>query len=537
MEKQVPVERLTVGMFVSELDRPWLDTPFLLQGFLIEDETTLAQLRQICGSVTVDIRRSSVTDWDGLDADEEVTDSASHSESVVYVSVVKTQVQRRRQSWLSKLIHSFNQPEGQLPREAANQTRSPVPHARAYTREPEPIVRSSRGPVVERLEAHKSASQSALLESSPAARPFDVLGWLRANLGSTPERTAHKERSAPVPESPTDGPRGTGTPRIRIYRETTPIAEELGPANERFAQASQVFEGVIEDIRVGKGLEIEAVQNVVEGLVDSIIRNPNALQLVSRLREANESAYIHALQIAVLMVTFGRELGFSRTELASLGQIGMLMDIGKLRVDPAILSKRGILTPEEFQEIRRHVAFGLEMMSASGTSPDVVSGVADHHERLDGSGYPRGKREEDTCIFGRMGGIVDSFAALTSIRPYAEPVSPYEAMRQLQGWSGTYFNAGLVEQFIQAIGIFPVGTLVELSTGEIGVVLEQSKVRRLKPKVLIITAADQSSLKIPVTVDLLFGRGAESASAPYIRRGLPAEACGVDPKEYYLSRS
>jgi HD-GYP domain-containing protein (c-di-GMP phosphodiesterase class II) len=532
MEKQVAVERLTVGMFVSELDRPWLDTPFLLQGFLIEDETILAQLRQICRYVTVDIRRSSVTDWGGLDIDVEVTESASDSESVAYVSVAKTQTQRKGQSWLSKLIHSFNQPEVQLPREAANQTRSPAPHARAHARQPESIARSSRGPVIQRPEAHKSASQSA-----PAARSFDVLGWLRANLGSTPERTAHKEISAPGPDDPTDGPRGTRTPRIRIYRETTPIAEELGPANERFAQASQVFEGVIEDIRVGKGLEIEAVQNVVEGLVDSIIRNPNALQLVSRLREANESAYIHALQIAVLMVTFGRELGFSRTDLASLGQIGMLMDIGKLRIDPAILSKRGILSPEEFQEIRRHVAFGLEMMSASGTSPDVVSGVADHHERLDGSGYPGAKQEEDISIFGRIGGIVDSFAALTSIRPYAEAVSPYEAMRRLQGWSGMYFNAGLVEQFIQAIGIFPVGTLVELSTGEIGVVLEQSKVRRLKPKVLIITAADQTSLKIPVTVDLLFGRGAESASAPYIRRGLPAESCGVDPKEYYLSRS
>jgi hypothetical protein len=109
-------------------------------------------------------------------------------------------------------------------------------------------------------------------------------------------------------------------------------------------------------------------------------------------------------------------------------------------------------------------------------------------------------------------------------------------MRQLQGWSGTYFNTGLVEQFIQAIGIFPVGTLVELSTGEIAVVLEQNRARRLKPKVLVVSDPDKSPLKIPLTLDLLYGGGAASEQRPYIRRGLPTESSAIDAKEYYLSR-
>jgi hypothetical protein len=138
---------------------------------------------------------------------------------------------------------------------------------------------------------------------------------------------------------------------------------------------------------------------------------------------------------------------------------------------------------------------------------------------------------------GKIAGIVDTFSALTSIRPYAEPLSPYEAMQQLQGWADTYFNSGLVELFIQAIGIFPVGTLVELSTGELAVVLEQSRPRRLKPKVLVISAPDKTSLEIPFVLDLLHPECDSADRVPYIRQGLPAASFAVDPREYYVSRS
>jgi HD-GYP domain-containing protein (c-di-GMP phosphodiesterase class II) len=271
-------------------------------------------------------------------------------------------------------------------------------------------------------------------------------------------------------------------------------------------------------------------------LVESIIRHPGAMQLVSRMREADESAYTHALQVAVLLVSFGRELGFSRPELTQLGQVGMLLDVGKMRVDRAILAKRGNLTPDEFEQVKRHVQYGLDIIVPSGLAhPDVIAGVAQHHERLNGTGYPNGLKEGEIGAFGQMGGIVDAFCALISVRPYAEPLSSYDAMRKLQGWSGTYFNAGLVEQFIQAIGIFPVGTLVELSSGEIAVVLEQSRALRLKPKVLVISTRDKTPLEIPVTLDLLYGGGSVADQRPYIRRGIPTESSAIDPKDYYVS--
>ena len=135
-----------------------------------------------------------------------------------------------------------------------------------------------------------------------------------------------------------------------------------------------------------------------------------------------------------------------------------------------------------------------------------------------------------------MAGIVDTFAALTSARPYAEPIPPCDAMRKLQGWSETSFRGALVQQFIQAIGIFPVGSLVELSTGETAFVIGQNKSHRLKPRLLIVTGPNKSPLGVPASLDLLYAVDGASGAPPYIVRGLPVDCCGVDPTEYYLSR-
>ncbi len=366
----------------------------------------------------------------------------------------------------------------------------------------------------------------------------DLLAWLseqleRARFNAPEGRDA--DADAPAPSKASRPKRGAGP---TIYQDSVPLEQELQHADKSFGAAIDMLGTVMHDIQVGKGLEIEAVETVVEDLVESIIRHPGALQLVSRMREADESSYTHALQVAVLLASFGRELGFSREELTHLGQVGMLLDVGKLRINQRILKKRGNLSSGEFDEVKRHVQYGLEIIESSAVAhPDLVTGVAQHHERLNGSGYPQGLQDADISPIGKMAGIVDAFSALTSIRPYAEPLSPYSAMQQLQGWTDTYFNAGLVELFIQAIGIFPVGTLVELSTGELAVVLEQSRPRRLKPKVLVVASPDKTPLEVPFVLDLLHGEGASADRVPYIRQGLPTTSFAVDPTEYYLSHS
>ena len=532
MEKQFSVDELTVGMFVSALDRPWLDTPFLLQGFLIEDEQTLAQLRQTCSKVTVDLRRSAVNDADcpALPGKAQATAEPKVGRVISAPARPRKPPRSRFPRWLQEMFASRGYTEPEVDEKA-----SLAQLLRRHS--PTSSVKSVNHLVVRGFDGvAPSVTAPKPQQGGPLEPRRDLLAWLREQL----ERVRF---SFPEEPSAADGglsqasrlKRGAHGPTVY---HNVPLEHELQRADDSFGAAIDMLGAVMHDIRVGKGLEIGAVESVVEDLVESIIRHPGALQLVSRMREADESSYTHALQVAVLLASFGRELGYSREQLTYLGQVGMLLDVGKLRIDEQILNKAGNLTPAEFEEVKRHVQYGLEIVESSGVAhPDLVSGVAEHHERLNGSGYPRGLPDAEISPIGKMAGIVDSFSALTSFRPYAQPVSPYDAMQMLQGWADTYFNAGLVELFIQAIGIFPVGTLVELSTGDYAVVLEQGRRRRLKPKVLVVSAPDKTPLEVPFVLDLLHGEGASTDRVPYIRQGLAAASFAVDTTEYYVSRS
>jgi HD-GYP domain-containing protein (c-di-GMP phosphodiesterase class II) len=528
LEKQFSVDELAVGMFVSALDRPWLDTPFLVQGFLIEDEQTLAQLRQICRRVTVDLRRSAVNDA-GYPAPPRKPPATVEAKVGRVISPPAEPRKRPRSPfprWLREMFagRGYTEPEVD--------EKSSLAHLLRRTSQTSSVKSANRLFVHGSADVAPSETPPERKQGIALAPRGDLLAWLREQL----ERVRFSGPEEPSADD-TSGPQASRLKRGPTVYHNVPLEQELQRADDSFGAAIDMLGAVMRDIRVGKGLEIEAVESVVEDLVESIVRHPGALQLVSRMREADESSYTHALQVAVLLASFGRELGFSREQLTYLGQVGMLLDVGKLRIDERILNKRGNLTPAEFEEVKRHVQYGLEIVESSGVAhPDVVAGVAQHHERLNASGYPRGLHDADISPIGKMAGIVDSFSAITSIRPYAQPVSPYAAMQQLQGWADTYFNAGLVELFIQAIGIFPVGTLVELSTGEFAVVLEQGRGRRLKPKVLVVSAPDKTPLEIPFVLDLLHGEGA-SADQVYIRQGLPTASLAVDTTEYYVSRS
>jgi HD-GYP domain-containing protein (c-di-GMP phosphodiesterase class II) len=322
----------------------------------------------------------------------------------------------------------------------------------------------------------------------------------------------------------------------QTYRDQVSVEQEVPRARAVVAHASDMLDKLIEDIRGGQSFEVERVEEIVTDMVDSIVRNPDALMWVARLREQDVTTYGHGLQVSVYLTSFGRHLGFPKEQLGMLAQIGLLLDIGKIRVPRDILEKKDKLDDAEFELAQAHVQHSLDILAETPNfDATVLEAIAQHHERLNGSGYPKGLEGDDISIYGRMAGIADCFSALIKNRPYADAISSYEALRSLTSWGGELFQEALVQQFVSSVGVFPVGSLIELSTGEVAIVVAHNKVRRLKPRVLIVTGPDKTPAAHPTMVDLLYDPKLGGDEPAYIKRGLPAGAYGLDLRDFYLA--
>ncbi len=321
-----------------------------------------------------------------------------------------------------------------------------------------------------------------------------------------------------------------------IYRDSLPIEEAIGPARKVYHQIETAMGSFMSDLVEKRELSAETISVAASEMVESLAANPEAMIWLARMHAQNVRTYTHSVEVAIYMGTLGRHLGYPRDQLKNLCMTGLLLDVGLMRIDNALLEKVEPLTESEMAEIRRHVEYSLDMLAKSpNINPSVREGIAQHHERIDGSGYPRGLKGPEMSIAGRMAGIADTFAALTVQRPYAEPESVFNAMKILFAGAGKKFHEPLVEQFVQAIGMFPVGSLVELSTGEIAAVVSHNKVRRLQPRVLVLAGADKQALAAPFELNLLFDPKDANDRPVRIWRGLPARAYGIDPRDFFLA--
>ncbi len=500
---QIPVERLQEGMFVVELDRPWLDTPFLLQGFLIDSRIELDTLRRYCRYVYVDLDLSSSALADTIRS-AELSDEADAS------SQAATPPPLRFDTVLDE------KPVG---REAAAR---PV-RIRADVK----ISRQTR----ERFRDFIRAT--AIAPTGPASDPGwrRALDWLRRGARSRTARSSHD--AAAATRSAFDG-QLPKTIELRRYADRAPMEAELPRAREAFGVGARALDALVADVRQGRVPDVQQVSGAVDQIVASMVDNPDALMWIARLREERVHTYQHGVKVALYLVALGRHLGFPLGELSNLGMIGMLADVGKTRLPNALLEKPGMLAPAEYNIIKEHVRLGLDALSSSmKLAPAIIEGIAQHHERLDGTGYPKGLRGGEIGIYGRMSAIADSFAALITARAYANACAPQDALMNLYEWAGTSFHEPLVEQFVQAVGIFPVGSFVELSTGEVAAVLAHNRVRRLEPRVIVLTAPDKTPLAEPFERDLLQRARPSDGGRIRIVRGLAAGAYGLKLRDYY----
>jgi putative nucleotidyltransferase with HDIG domain len=524
---RIASERIVMGMFVAELDRPWLDTPFLIQGFLVDREDEIKALRKYSRYVYIDLSLSHPELADIIRSAELLGDDALEVKDFRSFRVAGGRFNEAEGIAVAAAddlnpATVYRKPSRNASRiERVGPAADPVPmHARVKTerREKDRVVR-------ELLRVDFSAPDSG--------KSLKVVkSWLQSLFAPKPnkqalERALRQNRSEIKKILPKDV-------KLKRYQEPGPIDIVLPKAEKAFDRTRKAIETLSRDLRNDRIPQLAQIKDAVADMVGTMVQNPDALMWVARLREDDAQVYDHGVKVAIYLIALGRHLGFPKEEMAYLGTIGLLADVGKTKVSRGVLEKPGMLDPAEFNEVKRHVELGLDLLQTTMNLPEaVIEGIAQHHERLDGSGYPRGLSGDQIGIYGRMSAIADSFAALVSTRPYANASSAQDALMNLYEWCGTSFHEPLVEQFVQAIGIFPVGSMVELSSGEIAIVLSHNRTRRLEPKVLIISWPDHRPLSTPLERDLNAKPVGGDGSPLRISRGLASGAYGLQVKNYY----
>jgi len=432
--KKVPAHEVKRGMYVTKLDRDWLDSPFLFQGFSVDSDEDIAKLKETCRYVYVDVARQ--------------------------------------------------EPEDEL----KNTHREPSSDAKKTVA------------VEERLHQTGVISETFLDEIDS---PKSFVRWISWILT--------KKRKAP-------------------------FEKEFRRATEIFEKAQTTISDIMGTLRAGGELDILAVKKTVAPMIDSVLRNPDAMACMVSMKKKDDYTYNHALATSVWALVFGKHLGLDHVDLNSLATGALLLDVGKTKVPTELLQKEGPLDADEMEEVKRHVEYGLRILDETqNIDSSVEEIVRTHHERHDGSGYPQGLAGSEIPVFGRITGIVDTFDAMTAIRPYAAAMSTYDVMRHLLDNADKLFQAEIVERFIQVVGMFPTGTIVELNTGEVAIVMQQNSVRRLRPKIMLILDENKDMRNEFPIMDLrVLPVEQDKPGAIWITHGLDFGSFGIDPATYFL---
>ena len=287
--------------------------------------------------------------------------------------------------------------------------------------------------------------------------------------------------------------------------ELRPVAfeEEVKRAARICHQSRQAITAMFREVRMGREINQDEARYVVAEVSDSIIRNPSAMVSIARLKTSDDYTYMHSVAVCALMIVLARQLDLPPQQVREAGYAGLLHDIGKMAVATSILNKPWRLTDQEFIEMREHPARGLELLKAGGVDDPVVLDVClHHHEKVDGTGYPHRLRGEDISLFAKMGAVCDVYDAITSDRPYKRGWDPAEAVHKMAEWSAGHFDKTVFQAFVKSIGIYPVGSLVRLTTGRLGVVVDPGRQSLTCPQVKVFYSTASGMRMAPETVDL-----------------------------------
>ena len=307
----------------------------------------------------------------------------------------------------------------------------------------------------------------------------------------------------------------------------------MGQAKSAYDSARTMASSIMSGIRLGRTLDINKARQVVDDCVESILRNDNALMWLTKIKHRDEYTAEHCLNVSILSAAFGKKLGLMEEEIKTLGLCGLLHDVGKTRIPLEVLNKPGALSPDEFKLMQQHTIYGRDiLMSLPSVDHATIDVAYNHHERLDGKGYPRSLEEHQIPYFAKIVALADTYDAITSNRVYDNGRASMDALDIIYRFRDSQFDRELANDFIRMVGIYPPGSIVEMINGEVGIIIDSNPKNKLKPKVILVRdSAKQERFKQRV-IDLM-RNPLDGTNTPYkIAKEVPNGSYGIRLQEF-----
>lgn len=287
-----------------------------------------------------------------------------------------------------------------------------------------------------------------------------------------------------------------------VVQQKATFNDEIARATRIVAKGKEAVVSMFQEARMGRAIEAEAAAPLVEEISNSVMRNPGALISLARLKTADDYTFMHSVAVCALMIALARQLDLDDQQVREAGLAGLLHDLGKAMIPHEVLNKPGKLTDAEFALVKTHPEEGYRLLLEGRGVSEITKDVClHHHEKIDGSGYPKGLTGDAMSLFAKMGAVCDVYDAVTSNRPYKAGWDPAESIKRMAEWTG-HFDPKVFQAFVKSLGIYPIGSLVRLASGKLGVVIEQGEQSLLKPKIKVFFSTKSQAYIKPEVVDL-----------------------------------